>query len=558
MVKEIKYYLLIASLFVVLSTSAQEKWEKPAGGIENAQVVIEKDKVISLRPVSRRFKAIDISVPTVKPMTFQYNFSQITDSLPSLQVIVRPKTMRNTPLEKFYGITAKVGYGNYSSPYILLNAGNKRSDEFMFNTYFNHYSSGKGPVADKFSGQGLTALGLDSKYFLNNVVLSGKLGFTNQSYSMYGYDIAQIEAPGFDQQVHKQKLNQFSVALKMADNDVNNDSDQSLELKANYLSNNHNTSEFLVDVNYDLFWQLAKEWQLDFDANYSLANQNDATGNPLNRNFLRLSPKINYSWSPFTFIAGLEGFYQNDPQDMNEGKLYVYPVLGASYDLATNHSLNITYSGNIERLSLKQLYSENLYLDSTLVVNNNINNISINVGLKGKITERFGYELSYNYLHYKRLMFYDNNALDTARFGLVFDNGGAVNNRIAGNAKFLVNKNLDLSLSAAFNNYTTVDQAEAWHKPRFETDFTTNIYLLDKLRIRLTYFMMEGIKARDSSAQTLTLNTVHDLNIGADLSFTERAGLFLELRNILGGNYQIYNNYPVRGFQVLGGLSYKF
>lgn len=558
MVKEIKYYLLIASLLVALSVGAQEKWEKPAGGIENAQVVIEKDKVISLRPVSRRFKAIDISAPTVKPMAFQYNFSEISDSLPSLQVIVRPKTMRNTPLEKFYGLTAKIGYGNYNSPYILLNAGNKRSDEFMFNMYFNHYSSGKGPIADKFSGQGLTALGLDSKYFLNNVVLSGKLGFTNQSYSMYGYDLAQIEAPGFNQEVHKQKLNQFNVALKMADNNTKNDSDQSLELKANYLSNNHNTSEFLFDANYNLYWQLAKEWQLDLDASYSLANQDDAVGNSLNRNFVRLSPKISYLWSPFTFVAGLEGFYQNDPQDLNEGKFYVYPVLGASYELAKNHTLNLTYAGNIERLSLKQLYSDNLYLDSTVVANNNINDVSIDFGLKGKITERFGYALSYNYLHFKRLMFFDNNALDTARFGLVFDNGGAVNNRISGNAKFMVNKNLDLSLSAAINNYTTVDQAEAWHKPRFETDFTTNIYLLDKLRIRLTYFLLEGIKARDSTAQTISLNTVHDLNIGADLSFTDRAGLFLELRNIFGGNYQIYNNYPVRGFQVLGGFSYKF
>ena len=65
------YIVVIAVLIVVaipLVSLSQDNWEKPAGGIENAQVVIEKDKIISLRPVSRRFKAIQLEMPQAKPL----------------------------------------------------------------------------------------------------------------------------------------------------------------------------------------------------------------------------------------------------------------------------------------------------------------------------------------------------------------------------------------------------------------------------------------------------------------------------------------------------------
>ena len=74
----------------------------------------------------------------------------------------------------------------------------------------------------------------------------------------------------------------------------------------------------------------------------------------------------------------------------------------------------------------------------------------------------------------------------------------------------------------------------------------------------MTYYLLSGIKAQSAIGETKTLATINDLNIGLELSFTERAGIFIDLKNIFGSNYQLYNNYPVKGFQLIGGLSYKF
>jgi hypothetical protein len=245
-----KLYLHIifaVMLMLPLSILAQEDWEKPAGGIEDAEIIIEKDKIISLRPVSRRFKAIQIEIPQPKPLTLSYSLKTALDSLPPLQVIVRPRTMKDQPLEKFYGFNAKLGYGNYNSPYALINIGTKRSDEYMLNASFTHYSSSQGPVLDDFSGGGVTDIGVSGKYFLNSVVLAARVNYNLHTYSIYGYDPVEFTNSSLNQDDLKQKLNNYSLILGLSDNNIKNNSNHDLNIGINYLQNNHPASEFLFD-----------------------------------------------------------------------------------------------------------------------------------------------------------------------------------------------------------------------------------------------------------------------------------------------------------------------
>ena len=123
---------------------------------------------------------------------------------------------------------------------------------------------------------------------------------------------------------------------------------------------------------------------------------------------------------------------------------------------------------------------------------------------------------------------------------------------------YVLNDNITLSANGAYNRYETVDIVEAWHRPTFKTDFTSKFKIAKRLHGNITYFLLNGIKAEDNAGQIKTLDIIHDLNIGLNLLLTERAGIFVDVMNVLGSNYQIYNNYPVKGFQVIGGLSFKF
>jgi len=555
--KEIKLNIILGIILIIAfnAKAQEEKWEKPAGSIENAQVVIEKDKVISLRPVSRRFTSVQITPPKAQQLTIAYQLGNTVDTLSTLQVIVRPKTMRDQPLDKLYGLTAKLGYGNYKSPFILLDAGNKRNDEYMYNLNFNHFSSGKGAVND--APYYSTRIGLDGKLYFNNIILSSALGFHNQNYRMYGYD-PQEYANITDQEYLKQKLNVLSFNIGLVDNNLKNSSDQSFVAGLNLLSNNHFDKEFMLDFDYLLKWDMANDWNFILPVEYSLLNQNKTSLTEITRHYAGIKPEINYQWDSFTFIVGANGYFQKDPADQLDSKFLIYPNLGVIYSLNDKHALNLRINGEVEQISVNDLYNENLYLDSLQLANNNIKDFMASANIAGKVSESFGYRLEYQFAHYKRMMFYDNNPTDTARFNLVYDNSGAKLHSFGGGVNYLKNENVKFNLGARYNFYTTVDIEEAWHKPEFEINFSTQLRFFNKLSANLYYNVYTGIMAKDSNGLIKVLDPVNDFNLGLDLELTETAGLFLDFRNIIGQNYQIYNNYPVNGFQILGGISLRF
>jgi outer membrane receptor protein involved in Fe transport len=46
--------------------------------------------------------------------------------------------------------------------------------------------------------------------------------------------------------------------------------------------------------------------------------------------------------------------------------------------------------------------------------------------------------------------------------------------------------------------------------------------------------------------------------LGFEYKIKKQFGAFINLNNIFGKNYERWHNYPVYGFNVLGGLSLQF
>jgi len=571
-----KSYIVIIAMLVTLAVPvtsvAQDNWEKPAGGIENAQVVIEKDKIISLRPVSRRFKAIQLEIPQAKPLAISFQLKETADSLPSLQVIVRPRTMKDQELDKFYGLNAKVGGGNYKSAYALINASTKRNDEYFLNGYFNHYSSGIGPVNGSAAGEWTTIIGGSGKYFLNNSTLYSNVNFKNHTYGIYGYDPNIFDNLGLLPE-NKQKLNVVSFNIGLADNNLDNNIDHNLNLGINYLINNNDLdaiepnpldpleySEFIYSITYDFKARLDDNWGLSTVVDYTGITQSTPGVSNLGRRFGQLKPVLSYKLNQFVFSAGININHVLDPiiKANNLSQFRFFPVASIDYEISAKHHARIAMDGGVEKISVNSIIEENPYISQDVLVNNNISDFAGLLNLEGEIATNLGYKIGYMYKHYDRMMFYKNNTVDTARFDVVYDEGGTSLNKFSLGLNYVVNDNLNLSAGGAYNIYNTIDIAEAWHRPAFEVDFTSNFTIAKKLHGHITYFLLNGIKAENSAGQIKTLDTIHDLNVGLNLSLTERAGIFIDVMNVLGSNYQLYNNYPVKGFQVVGGLSFRF
>jgi hypothetical protein len=74
-----------------------------------------------------------------------------------------------------------------------------------------------------------------------------------------------------------------------------------------------------------------------------------------------------------------------------------------------------------------------------------------------------------------------------------------------------------------------------------------------KIRLRAA---LHGFGQREvlENGSAKTLNAILDINTGIDYRFSKTFTAFFNFRNLLGTQYQYWNQYPVRGFHVTGGL----
>ena len=83
--------------------------------------------------------------------------------------------------------------------------------------------------------------------------------------------------------------------------------------------------------------------------------------------------------------------------------------------------------------------------------------------------------------------------------------------------------------------------------------------IVDKFLINADLMSQGGAKAFNVDTNTvITLDAAFDLNLRLNYFVSSQFSVFLKGSNLLANEYQLYLNYPVRGLQVLGGLTYVF
>ena len=126
------------------------------------------------------------------------------------------------------------------------------------------------------------------------------------------------------------------------------------------------------------------------------------------------------------------------------------------------------------------------------------------------------------------------------------------------------NKNLELSTNIQFDNFKMATLTEAWNLPTVQTTVsakyttnkwfaTTNIFYVgerkDVLYSSVSPSSLSGLQ---------TLSSFVDVNLNGGYHFNDQFSAFLKVNNVLNTDYQRFANFNVQGFQVLGGITYKF
>ena len=160
--------------------------------------------------------------------------------------------------------------------------------------------------------------------------------------------------------------------------------------------------------------------------------------------------------------------------------------------------------------------------------------------------------------------FFVNNAADTARFDVVYDEKTNVVNLNA-ELGFKFNEVYTLGSRLDFFQYDLSTQNEAWHRPVWALRINNQVKPFERLLIQANLNFMGGIKARGifdefelPTRLDVPLKTIADIQLKADFQVSERFSIFAEGNNLTNGQNMRWLNYPVRGVQLIGGASFKF
>lgn len=554
MMQKIITYFIALSLFLFFSSFvySQDTLSKEVHVVKPYEPSISDafkiNKLPRITDTVKLIPQVKYSLQT-KPLSIGYNLEPI-----------KPAKMVGEPLTKLYNSYITVGLGTKVIPMIEAYYNNLRSDDYSYGAYYKHLSSfAKVDLTDDIrqdAGFHDNELRFYGKKFLKKSIVLGDIGLKSNTIYHYGFD------PSIDTSLNKDDIKQNYMLLNL-----------NAGYKSNYIDSTHINYDFGFNLDYfkdkfdnnDLSFKIAGDINKIFSSemvgvnfkieNHSVSENIDSVGNTI----VNISPWIGKFGKRFRVKVGVNIFSDNRGDYSNT---YYFPNGSLEYDIA-NHYL-IPYAGadgNLEINDYKHTAYTNPYIMPGLGLKNTAHKIILFAGLKGNFSSTTYYNIRATYSLIDDLPLFVNNLKDTDSIGnmfsVIYDNAKVVS--YFGELSVTTSEKLSFHLKGNYRNYTLDNEKEAWHKPNFDLSFVTRYNLKNKIILKADLFAMGKRYAKlDNLGAFKELESVIDLNIGAEYRYSKALSGFVHLNNLLSESYNAWNYYPTYGFNILAGLTYSF
>ena len=290
---------------------------------------------------------------------------------------------------------------------------------------------------------------------------------------------------------------------------------------------------------------------------------------------ISVAPSYQYVQDDLTVLVGFKAYYLMD-SEQNKNDFYIYPNVEASY--AVVNSIVVAYAGIKGDLYQNTYYDFaqiNPFVSPTLDIRPSSTPYKVFVGTKGKLSQSIGYDVKGSFAREQNKALFrthsiqnfsaPNNYNQGNSFGVVYDDVDVIN--ISGALEIDMGQKLNVRLKGDLYKYTSDAEPTAWNLPEFEASLFLDYQLSDKLSMAANLFYwgsrqdttnLEGLFIPEPITPNVTLDAFLDANFQVSYEITNQFGAFVKVNNIANNSYNRWNHYPVQGFQILGGVSYKF
>lgn len=143
----------------------------------------------------------------------------------------------------------------------------------------------------------------------------------------------------------------------------------------------------------------------------------------------------------------------------------------------------------------------------------------------------------------------------TNKFNVVYSGASLTN--IGFRANYNVRNSVNVQLKGVYNGWKTFDITEAWQKPKFETDLTTEVRISRNLNVNGSVFF-KGERQAKFGSTSITMKPVTDVNLGASYTYLNWFTMFAKVNNLLNAKYDEFYGYEVQRFNVMVGAAFSF
>lgn len=548
------FYLISSAIFLGPAL-AQESRDR--GEIRDTEFIIRKDRVLSL-PQQPRIYERPPSLPAVSSQgNYTYEVKNFQLDLQPVELNIQPFAKSfPKPVNEQYHSFVRAGFGNYMSPLAEIQVNSLASDELTYGLKLKHQGFYEGPVDGSNSAEDHSAVKINVSLFKEDMEIFGDVGYERDRYNFYGYATNPVlEATPFDLE---QVFNTVTAQLGVRKIDQLDLFTYDGSLNFRIFNDNYLAREHEANIQASAGFRANENLAGGIATQLFFTSPSDAFYSDINRNYFKLQPYATYAKDKFRVKVGASVVQENDIVPNKTSDFNIFPLANISYQIDPTIGAYASFEGDVIRNTYYGFVMENPFLGPSAQLRNTIQNYEIDAGITGTINGEINYKAGVKYGNFTNMHFYGNNENDSTRFQLIYDDMSRVlNYHISTDWNY--EGWYQLEASANYYQYTLTDFSSPWHRPEWEIKLHNRFQPDKKWLIHVNTNVMGGIPVINLASDTTdTLPALIDVQAKIDYRISTRLSVFAIGNNLLNQSYQRFWNYPVRGIQGIGGVSFKF
>lgn len=485
-------------------------------------------------------------------------------------------------LDQLYPGYALVGVGRYMMPIGEFYYNGTRSKKYHWGVEAKHHSAWVGSIDDfQYPQFDRTQADVYGKWIEKKFTASSRLNFMSHGVSLFGTRDTLATRDSL-----RQRFQSFGGLVQFESHDKDS---AALNWRVGLEYNNYRdqarpdlTDEWRARENYVGIYS-AFRYKLDqqvygLNANIRYNNYKfgivdstlapGVTGFNIGNVMVNLNPHITHRSldEKLTARVGFNMFF--DAYDKTVPTLA--PDIHLQYALFNNHLLPyVAFNGyGVRQNTFRSVSQTNHFMRSDIELRNERNWLNFKGGIRGSIAENISIDANFSTGRHndKMLFILDTSIVRGNQFKPFFADITISKLEVA--LTYQLREKMKFDVLGQLFSYQTSLTPYAWNLPDYVIQFRGHYNVFDKFIVNADLSFLGGRKMREfgpGEGIEITDNVFHsnmgllaDVNLSVEYRYNSRVSAFIQLNNLAAQQYLRWMNYPVYGFQVMGGATFRF